>query len=142
MTTDKQQAFALEYASNGANATAAAKAAGYSEKSAHEIGRQLLEISHVQEAIHRELMRNRYRSGAIGLEAMIQIATNEKAPAAARVSAARALMEHGGLLGTAKEMDEARANADSKDSIRPVDYKEILQELGRLNRGNPCPATH
>ncbi len=138
--TDKQQRFALEYASNGANATAAAKIAGYSEKSAHEIGRQLLENQHVQEAIHRELMRQRFRSGAIGLEAMIQIATNEKAPAAARVSAARSLMEHAGLVGTAKEVMEARVNAD--DPAPPaIDYQEILKQLGEIGRTS-CAATH
>lgn len=128
MLTDKQTTFTLEYAMNGGNATSAAKAAGYSEKSAHEIGRQLLELSHVQEAIHRELMRLRFRSGSIGLDAMISIATNDKSPAAARVAAARALMEHGGLLGTAKEVREARMEAE-EGKLPAVNYKDVLNEL-------------
>lgn len=131
--TDKQKLFALEYAMNGGNATAAAKTAGYSDKSAHEIGRQLLEISHVQEAVHKELMRQRFRSGAIGLEAMIRIATSENAPAAARVSAARSLMEHAGLLGTAKEVKEMREHAETELS-GTVDYKEILDRLSHAGK--------
>ena len=138
--TDKQERFALEYASNGGNATAAAKMAGYSEKSAHEIGRQLLEIPHVHEAVHRELMRQRFRSGAIGLEAMIRIATNDDAPAAARVSAARSLMEHAGMLGTAKDVMEARITADDP-APRIIDYKEVLRQLSEIG-GKPCDAKH
>jgi len=136
--TDKQSAFALEFAMNGGNATAAAKNAGYSEKSAHEIGRQLLELPHVQDGIHRELMRQRFRAGAIGLDTMIRIATNEKAPAAARVSAARSLMETAGMLGTAKEVIEARAEADD-NSKRFIDYTEILRQIGQATKGNVWP---
>lgn len=128
MLTDKQSAFALEYAINGGNATAAAKLAGYSEKSAHEIGRQLLENSGVQQAIHHELMRQRFRSGAVGLEILTRIATNENAPAAARVAAARSLMEHGGLLGTAKEIQLARSEAED-ESAPQVNYQEVLMAL-------------
>ncbi len=97
-----QKRFALEYASNGGNATQAAKDAGYSAKSAHEIGRQLLEKSHVHDLVLKELNRLRYRSGVTGLNALIQIAEDKKSPASARVSAARALCEHSGLLGTSR----------------------------------------
>lgn len=129
LINDNQQRFALEYASNGGNATAAAKSAGYSAKTAHEIGRQLLEKQHVQEAIKRELMRQRFRSGAVGLNALMRIADNEDAPAAARVSAARALLEHAGMVGGTKEMAEAREEADYAASV--IDYKEVLQRIGR-----------
>lgn len=100
--TDMQKRFAVEYASNGGNATQAAKDAGYSGKSAHEIGRQLLEKSHVHDLVLKELNRLRYRSGVTGLNALIQIAEDQKSPASARVSAARALCEHSGLLGSAR----------------------------------------
>lgn len=128
MLTDRQSAFALEYAMNGGNATAAAKTAGYSLKSAHEIGRQLLENIGIQEAIHRELMRQRFRSGAVGLQVLVRIATNDSAPAAARVAAARSLMEHGGLLGTAKEIQQTRNEADNS-GLQPISYKEVLLAL-------------
>ncbi len=140
--TDKQQAFALEFAMNGGNATAAAKTAGYSGKSAHEIGRQLLEIPHVQEAIQQQLMRQRFRAGAVGLDTMIRIATNEKAPTGARVSAARSLMEHAGMLGTAKEMMENRLDADNKADNKAIDYRDVLAQLGRVNGAKTCLPTH
>ncbi len=104
--TDMQKRFAVEYASNGGNATQAAKDAGYSAKSAHEIGRQLLEKPHVHEMVLKELNRLRYRSGVTGLNALMQIAQDEKAPANARVSAARVLCEHSGLLGSARKDGE------------------------------------
>lgn len=133
--TELQQKFAIEFAMNGANATAAAKLAGYSAKTAHEIGRQLLEKPHVQAAIHRELTRLRFRSGAIGLQAMSQIAENEKAPAAARVSAARALMEHAGLVGSARELAEARAAAEvDEEPANVVDFREVLRAFGARAR--------
>jgi len=130
-STDKQQRFALEYARNGGNATAAAKSAGYSPKSSHEIGRQLLEISHVQESIHRELMRSRFRSGAVGLNALMRIAEDDSAPAAARVSASRALLEHAGMVGGTKDEQEARKEMLVMDN---VDYNEVLQRIGQAGR--------
>ena len=129
--TEMQQRFAIEYANNGGNGTAAAKAAGYSEKSAHEIARQLLEKPAVQTMIHKELMRLRYRSGVVGLNALTQIAEDTRLPAAARVQAARALMEHAGQLGTGKEMAEARAAAEAEPDSRLLDPREVLAALAK-----------
>ena len=88
----------LEYARNGGNASAAARAAGYPERSAHEQGRQQLEKLHIREAIYKELMKLRHRSSAAGLSALVNIAQEEKNPAAARGAAARTLIEHAELL--------------------------------------------
>jgi len=121
--TDMQKRFALEYASNGGNATQAAKDAGYSIKSAHEIGRQLLEKPHVHEMVLRELNRLRYRSGVRGLNALMQIAEDTKAPANARVSAARALCEHSGLLGAGRSLESFEAVEEIATGINP---SEIL----------------
>jgi phage terminase small subunit len=122
--TERQQAFALEYARNGGNGTAAAKVAGYSEKCAHEQARQNLNLPHVQEAIRKALMKQRAESGVIGLHALREIAQDAKAPAAARVSAARALCEHGGQVGTAKETEAERDAADQEDreAADPMDF--------------------
>ncbi len=126
--TEKQQAFALEYASNGGNATAAAKTAGYSEVSAHELGRQLLEKPHVREAIHGELMKLKYRSGVVGLSALVNIAQDEKSPPAARVSAARALVEHAGLLESAKGRKDDTPDSEEK-SGKIIDYQSVLRGI-------------
>ena len=140
--TEKQERFAIEYAMNGGNAKQAAIDAGYSEKSAADLGHQTLARPHVQVAVLRELVKLRFRSGAIGLNAMIGMATNDEAPAAARVSAARALMEHAGMLGTAKEMDETRKDAERKGG-KVIDYAAVLEALANLPKGvanddSPC----
>ena len=101
--TDMQRRFAAEYATNGGNGTKAAKDAGYSERSAHEIARKLLLNPTVLDHIRKHFMRLQARSGAIGLHALASICEDTKSPAAARVSAARALCEHANLIGPGKE---------------------------------------
>ncbi len=134
--TDMQKYFAIEYASNGGNATQAAKDAGYSDKSAHEIGRQLLEKSHVHEMVLKELNRLRYRSGVAGLNALMQIAEDPKAPANARVSAARALCEHCGILGPGRALESFDAGSDRFDGgMTAADMLKFYEETG-LAEGN------
>ena len=124
--TQMQQAFAVNYVTNGGNATKAAKDAGYSAKSARVLGHRLVNNPTVQDLIQRELGRLRYRSGTVGLNALISIAEDAKAPQAARVGAARALMEHAGLIGA------------GKDGALPVEpggnvpsFEELLDRMGR-----------
>lgn len=134
--TDMQKRFAVEYASNGGNATQAAKEAGYSDKSAHEIGRQLLEKPHVHEMVLKELSRLRYRSGVAGLNALMQIAEDHKAPANARVSAARALCEHCGILGAGRSLESSEAGNDRYEGgVTPADMLKFYEEIG-LAGGN------
>lgn len=51
--TEKQQKFVLEYLLNGGNATKAAIKAGYSKKTADQIGSELLQKTRVKEAISK-----------------------------------------------------------------------------------------
>jgi len=130
---EQQARFAVEYASNGAHATNAALAAGYSPNHPADIARQLLQKPHVQEAIIRELIRLRTRSGAIGLFALVSIAQNEKAPAAARVAAARTLCEHAGLVGSSKEIRNERDRVAYGDNV--VDFKDMLRQIAQARNG-------
>jgi len=125
--TDMQKRFAVEYASNGGNATRAAKDAGYSDKSAHEIGRQLLEKPHVHEMVLKELNRLRYRSGVAGLNALMQIAEDQKAPANARVSAARALCEHCGILGGGRSLESIKAVEAISAGVNPAEVLALFE---------------
>lgn len=127
INTDMQKRFALEYASNGGNASQAAKDAGYSAKSAHEIGRQLLEKPHVHEMVMKELNRLRYRSGVTGLNALMQIAQDRAAPANARVSAARALCEHSGLLGAGRSLESFEAVEAISAGINPCEILALFE---------------
>ena len=126
--TELQERFAVEFAMNGGDATAAAIAAGYSEKSACDLGRRALALPQVSERVLAELMRLRSKSGAVGLKALTDIAEDGNVTAAARVSAARALLEHAGLVGTAKEVGEARERANDPDG-KVVDYLEVLDRI-------------
>jgi len=128
--TDMQKRFAIEYASNGGNATKAAKDAGYSAKSAHEIGRQLLDKPHVHELVLKELNRLRYRSGVIGLNSLIQISEDKNATASARVSAARALCEHSGILGSARKDNEKFDTDRYENGFTGSQMLEYFKEKG------------
>jgi len=133
--TELQERFAVEYATNGGDATAAAVAAGYSEKSACDLGRRALSLPQVLERVMLELMRLRARSGAAGLKALIEIAESGSASPAARVSAGRTLLEHAGMIGPAKEIAEARERAMNPDR-KVVDYLEVLDALASRRPAN------
>src|SRR5688572_26793454 len=122
--TQQQQDFATHYVANGGNGAKAARGAGYSAKSARVIAPKLVNNPVVQELIQRELGRLRYRSGTVGLTALTTIAEDAKAPQAARVAAARALLEHAGLLGPGRE---AGVPADGGENV--TNYDEFLDRL-------------
>ncbi len=122
--TELQIRFAIAFARNGGNSTAAALEAGYSPKSAEDLGRRALESPIVNEMILVELTRQRAKAGVIGLNALMQVATNEKAPAPAKVAAGRALLEFAGVAGSA--VDEERWRGNGKPA---PDYKSILDSF-------------
>lgn len=128
--TELQRRFATAYANNGGSATKAAIEAGYSEHSAKDIGRITAALPHVQTMIVRELMKMQARSGAVGLGALINVAENEKAAAAARVAAARTLLEHARMIGPGRANDDDEGE-DQGGEV--VDYNAALERLG-LNR--------
>lgn len=128
--TDMQARFAVAYANNGGDSTAAAIEAGYSEKSAKDLGYRTLSLPHVQELIMMELTRQRSRAGVVGLAALIKIAQSDKAPAAAVVSAGRALVEFAGLVGSAADTNYARGGFSNAPA---PDYKAILDTFANIS---------
>lgn len=126
--TELQIRFAMAYARNGGNAKQAAIEAGYSEKSADDLGRRALESPIVHELILLELTRQRARAGVIGLNALIGVAGNEKAPAAAKVAAGRALLEFAGVAGSSKDLDDAKWRGDGSPA---PDYRSILDAFAQ-----------
>ena len=85
----------------------------------------------------QELVNLRTRSGAVGLDALVRIACDTAAPAAASVSAARALMEHAGLLGTAKDVEKVREEAKRGERRNVIDYTDVLRSLANLPQSRP-----
>lgn len=111
--TDMQRRFVLEFTSGeGAigNATQAARRAGYSEKSAHEIGRQTLDKPHVRAAIDDALRAQISGPMAAKATAYLERAIDdERLPARVRLDAAKTILDRGGLV-PARSNEEAQAS--------------------------------
>ncbi len=105
--TELQQRFAVEYVTNGGNATSAAKVAGYSAKTAGQMGFKLMGNPHVQDAIRdeqRRLLNGDMATKALGV--LRSIMENEDAPAGARVDAAKTVLDRAGLVAIRTSQDD------------------------------------
>ena len=100
--TDQQRQFVVAFTSDpGAigNASEAARRAGYSEKSARELGRQLLDKPHVLEAIHDA--NRRQISGVMATKAtalLERVVDDEAQPMKLRVDAAKTILDRAGYV--------------------------------------------
>lgn len=130
--TEKQARFVAAYVVNGGNATAAALEAGYSEKSASDIGYRLAKLPHINEAIMSELLQHKSRAGAVGLAAVVKVAQSDSAPAAARVAAGRTLMEFAELVGPGARLADGTRNP--VQGAAAPDYKAILDSFANISR--------
>lgn len=128
--TQMQQDFAVHYVTNGGNGAKAARDAGYSAKSARVLAHRLVNNPSVQGLIQRELGKLRYRSGTVGLNALMTIAEDTKAPQAARVAAARALLEHAGMIGSGRDASDLPEAAGGN----VTSYEELLERMGQARR--------
>lgn len=121
--TDKQRRFVEEYCSNGFNATQAAKTAGYSEKTAQEIGSQNLSKLMVQDAI-QEFMAVASKKALLTTEDVVRGLKKEAeyegegASPSARVSAWKALTDYTGGF------DNNRQKVDTNVTINKADDSE------------------
>ena len=99
--TEMQSLFVIEFTSGAGaigNASEAARRAGYSEASAHEIGRQLLEKPHIRAAIekaNRDQLSGPASTKAIAL--LERVIDDEAQPIKVRVDAAKAILDRGGF---------------------------------------------
>lgn len=100
--TEKQEAFVL-YITNtpGAvgNAAEAARLAGYSEKSANEIGYQLLQKPHVQQAIREA--NHKMICGTLAAKAvhvLLDIIQDETASPKLRLDASKTILDRTGII--------------------------------------------
>ena len=98
--TPQQADFVLHYTSTPeaiGNAAAAARLAGYSEQSARELGRQLLDKPHVRAAVdeaNRQAVSGRLATKAVAL--LERVIEDESAPVKVRVDAAKAVLDRAG----------------------------------------------
>ncbi|MES2292005.1 MAG: terminase small subunit [Pseudomonadota bacterium] len=125
---EQQQDFVLHYTSTpGAigNGSEAARRAGYSEKSAAELARQLLEKPHVRNAIfdaNRAAISGRLCTKAVNI--LERVLDDESASLKVRVDAAKTVLDRAGFVTAV---------------VSPEDpYRKSLSEMTREELENVC----
>lgn len=125
--TEKQRSFVVAYTSEpGAlgNASAAARAAGYSEKTARVIGWQLLATPHVREAINeanRDQLSGRIATKAVAL--LERVIDDESVPMRDRVAAAKTVLDRGGFMPPS--VTERARDVMSKKPLNELTREEL-----------------
>jgi hypothetical protein len=122
--TAMQREFVVQLVRTGTNVTNAARLAGYEVP--QRAGYELSRTPHVQAAIQME--RQRYISGELANVAtgtLRHIMEDKKAPAAARVQAARTVMEMAGHLGKSSK------TADDDKPLSEMDAQELAALIDR-----------
>lgn len=120
--TDRQNTFVREYVRNGGKGAEAARAAGFSEKSAGKYAYQLLELSHVLEAIHREQRRTFTELAAISLGQAKMMLEDPKTPAGARVQLIMTVCDRANLAA----IRSGEANDEDTKPLREMSMDELL----------------
>ena len=135
--TEKQAAFVMAFtAEPGAigNASEAARRAGYSKKSAAEIGRQQLEKPAVRAAIDEA---NRAQiSGALASKAvdvLREIVNDKDAPQKLRLDASKTILDRAGFV--APKAEERPQHDSQMDKLRDMNVKQLENFITK----NRCP---
>lgn len=128
--TELQEAFVEAFVANGGNSAKAARQAGYSVKSARQIGGRLSRNPAIQKLIHAEQQRligGNLCSKALGV--LERILDDPSAPYGARVDACRLVLDRGGhAAGRAVEPQHTQDKPMNELSI------EELEEIIRGTR--------
>ena len=129
LLTEKQKRF-TDLLSLEPNMTAAARRAGYAGLGA--VHAQLERNPHLREAIRQKTSRDLLRAAPLALIVLMRIARDPNAAAAARVTAARDILDRAGFLrdGTIARAEETEERA----SIADLTAKELTEMIGRLER--------
>jgi phage terminase small subunit len=94
--TAQQREFVLEFVRTGGRGAEAARKAGYSERSAGKYAFQLLELEHVQAAIHKEQNRSFAELASISLAQAKMMLEDAKTPAGARAQLIMTMLDRAG----------------------------------------------
>jgi hypothetical protein len=127
--TTQQAEFSRQYVLNGGDGTAAAKAAGFSERSAAQRAYELRQKPHVQEAIHREQRRAFTELASISLAQAKAMLEDPKTPAGARVELVKTMLDRAGLAA----LRGGDADDGEGKSLREMSLDE-LEEIARSLR--------
>lgn len=135
--TEMQRRFAAAYVANGGRGTDAAREAGYATPPVDSW--KLLRNEAVVDAVRREFaVRVRAEAATVGLSVLLDVAQDAGQSGAARVSAAKALLQlagHGGAGGAQLEDD------DEGESLGTMSYERLVSVVTVLeSRRDAHPA--
>lgn len=137
---ERQELFAFEYAGT-LNATEAAIAAGYSVASAYSQGHDLLKKPEIQAKVAQYLDERRLQQARQftlandqAISALLEIISNPRAAAQARVSAAVAILDRGGHSVINKSLIKAEVNVNELSHEQRAARLAYLLELARSRR--------
>jgi hypothetical protein len=129
--TAQQGEFVLHFTSMPGcigNATASARAAGYSDRSAAELGRQLLEKPHVRAAVDEALRRQISGPAAAKAAALLErVVDDETAPLRLRLDAARTILDRAGIV-TLPALARSVGNGDQPADAPPRTLAEAMAD--------------
>lgn len=122
--TEQQAAFAVNVVTNGGNVSKAAREAGYSAKTATQIGSHLMRKPHVIAAIQEEQRRTiSGRLCSMAVAVLEQIMGDKDAPAGARLDAAKTVLDRGGIV--AKQAPGAGAGGGLDKPLSEMTLEEL-----------------
>ncbi|MBR0661196.1 terminase small subunit [Neoroseomonas oryzicola] len=143
--TEQQAAFVFHYTSDPAclgNGSASARAAGYSDESAGEIARQLLEKPHVRAAVDAALRSQ--ISGRMAVKAsrlLERVIDDEDAPLKVRVEAAKTILDRGGFVAPSAFEKAAEAARREGKTVNALTLDELRAEIAAIAQSAvPMPA--
>ena len=144
--TEHQAAFVAAFTSeHGAigNASEAARRAGYSEKSAAELGRQLLEKPHVRAAIddaNRAQINGALASKAVAV--LAGIIDDDTAAPKLRLDASKTILDRAGYIAPkAPESPKPASEGDALDAMNLEQLKRFVAEH-RAGEADGCAIQH
>ena len=113
--TEKQKRFIDFYVQNGGNATAAAKSAGYSTKTAYAIASELLRNIEVSQAIEKRLaeMSNSRQADATEILEFLTATMRGEIQSAEQAATVRDRLRAAEILAKVHRLDEKLANPDA-----------------------------
>ena len=138
--TEMQQLFVLHFTTApGAigNASEAARRAGYSDKTAAEQGRQLLDKPHVQTAIvgatRRQISATMATKAAALLEHFIE---DEKVSARVRLEAAKTILDRAGYIAPKAPLEEENLDEKPLHEMSIYQLERFIAEKEALLEGD------
>lgn len=137
--TEQQRRFVTAFTSEPGcigNASKSAISAGYSERSAAELGRQNLEKGHIQDAI-REALRRQVagKLAAKAVEVLEQVIDDASAPQKLRVEAAKTILDRSGIIAPrAPEAPDLKPKRLSEMSIAELEESVAQMRAQQVER--------